>query len=347
MWIGSGGHYSFMNQIHASEKNLKSLGDALVVLFDDDPFTSREEVSQVNTLKMARLEIARILSEFSSLGKIRLSEVFAAKLGLGPLPKPPHFQCVDPKVRNFVSVDEVQLSRYPARVFADGLWRDLEDLMKRSSVDWTMFWRELAYSAQDCSIASDGIITAQCVDNALQRISKSIIVSSDVVVPVTDRLVNYGTRASNGECEFNPGEMLDLCPWSCRAVSIARDRSVGVHQDHNSKFPFGTVEEWTIWLHRWFTMKPNSRIMLRASPKYIPREWMLVRAYESAAEDVSTSISRFDGQENAPSELFGEIRRLQELFSHPYDEQSPEMQKRYYRLPPTNSELIGGMGFMS
>ena len=54
-----------------------------------------------------------------------------------------------------------------------------------------------------------------------------------------------------------------------------------------------------------------SESMKRASPKYVPREWMLVEAYSAAAAGDHTVV-----------------HRLQELFRAPYDEQ-PEFEARY------------------
>lgn len=59
-----------------------------------------------------------------------------------------------------------------------------------------------------------------------------------------------------------------------------------------------------------------SQMMKRESPKYIPREWMLVKAYT----DANNGSFRF-------------LLELQELFKKPYDEQ-PEMEKKYYKLTP-------------
>lgn len=69
--------------------------------------------------------------------------------------------------------------------------------------------------------------------------------------------------------------------------------------------------------------------MRRVSPKYIPREYLLVDAY-TAAQKGDHSI----------------VRALQELFRHPYDEQ-PFFGEKYYKPRPRGSHLQGGVGFMS
>ena len=69
--------------------------------------------------------------------------------------------------------------------------------------------------------------------------------------------------------------------------------------------------------------------MRLASPKYIPREWMLVHAYDAAER----------GE-------YGPLHELHALLRRPYDEQ-PEMVRRYYQRAPAGSDQQGGVGFMS
>ena len=69
--------------------------------------------------------------------------------------------------------------------------------------------------------------------------------------------------------------------------------------------------------------------MRRASPKYVPREWMLAEAY-GAAEQGDYAL----------------VRSLHELLTTPYDEH-PEAATRFYRRRPAGVEQQGGIGFMS
>ena len=56
--------------------------------------------------------------------------------------------------------------------------------------------------------------------------------------------------------------------------------------------------------------------MNAVNPKYVPREWMLVKAYKDA-----------ENRDHA------ELHRLHELFKRPYDEQ-PEAEARYFVRSP-------------
>jgi uncharacterized protein YdiU (UPF0061 family) len=70
--------------------------------------------------------------------------------------------------------------------------------------------------------------------------------------------------------------------------------------------------------------------MRTVSPKFIPREWMLVKAYTKAQDEKDFSI----------------LHELMNVFERPYDEQ-PDYEKKYYRRAPPTAEHQGGTAFMS
>eukprot|EP00928_Gymnodinium_smaydae_P045640 TRINITY_DN30395_c0_g2_i1.p1 TRINITY_DN30395_c0_g2~~TRINITY_DN30395_c0_g2_i1.p1 ORF type:complete len:563 (-),score=121.99 TRINITY_DN30395_c0_g2_i1:214-1902(-) len=80
---------------------------------------------------------------------------------------------------------------------------------------------------------------------------------------------------------------------------------------------------WLQWLKRWDAMigpEPEVRAasvstMRRASPRYVPREWMLKEAYQAAQEGD-----------------FSIVRDLFQLFKHPYEKQ--EACEKYYTCKP-------------
>ena len=100
-----------------------------------------------------------------------------------------------------------------------------------------------------------------------------------------------------------------------------------------------TRREWARWLRWWLTelnavhgARPETRHsiaegMRRASPKYIPREWMLAEAYEAA--------ERGD---------YAAVRTLHDVLRRPYDEQ-PEVASRFFQRAPDGSDVQGGIGF--
>eukprot|EP00759_Apiculatamorpha_spiralis_P038080 PhF_6_TR37547/c0_g1_i1/m.55613 len=92
------------------------------------------------------------------------------------------------------------------------------------------------------------------------------------------------------------------------------------------------ISKWISWTEEWLkflglamidTKSDDNRhraarcakVMLRNNPKYIPREWMLMEAYQQASTDSS----------------YAEIHRLMKLFTQPYEEGTDEEHKKYYR----------------
>ena len=105
------------------------------------------------------------------------------------------------------------------------------------------------------------------------------------------------------------------------------------------------ITKWIEWLEYWFTSvrksiygtnystKDIAIAMKRVSPKFIPREWMLVNAYKLADKGDFTLVNE-----------------LQILFETPYAEHDAETIKKYYKKAPSNSNKgngIAGTTFMT
>ena len=70
--------------------------------------------------------------------------------------------------------------------------------------------------------------------------------------------------------------------------------------------------------------------MKRVNPKYTWREWLVAPAYQQAGQGDSSLI-----------------KELQQVFSHPYDEQTAELETRYDRLKPQDFFNAGGVSHYS
>ena len=95
--------------------------------------------------------------------------------------------------------------------------------------------------------------------------------------------------------------------------------------------------QWTQWLQRWRNriseggdLKATSEAMKRVNPKVTWREWLVAPAYEQAAQGD-----------------FSLVRELQEVFSHPYEDLSPELTATYDRLKPREFFNAGGVSHYS
>ncbi|KAH8064283.1 hypothetical protein JL722_1146 [Aureococcus anophagefferens] len=85
------------------------------------------------------------------------------------------------------------------------------------------------------------------------------------------------------------------------------------------------------WLDDWRALGPDAAAMDAANPAFVPREWMLVEAYEAA--------ERGDG---------AVVDRLAALFRRPYaEDQAQADSEAYFRRAPDDAHLTGGVGWMS
>ena len=96
-------------------------------------------------------------------------------------------------------------------------------------------------------------------------------------------------------------------------------------------------EQWQAWLKSWrdLVIKDGnlaeiSVSMKQTNPKYTWREWLIVPAYQQAMQGDYTLV-----------------RELQEVLSYPYDEQSQEVEDKYYRLKPKAFFNVGGVSHYS
>jgi len=99
--------------------------------------------------------------------------------------------------------------------------------------------------------------------------------------------------------------------------------------------------KWSTWLKQWITLLKSSgrsfndiaAHMNRTNPKFIPREWILVRAYNTAGEG-----------------NYLLLQEVQNLLRHPYDEQDDLMTTKYFRKAPPviyTGPGLAGTAFMT
>lgn len=236
-WTGSGEHFGFFNQPSAGYANY-------VVLV--------ESVAPVLAAAAGDDSTDKVVDHFSK----RAQGIFQ--------------DAVDGVTRQKMGFDE---NHEPA----DALWETLEPLLRKSRVDWTLFWRQLTYIVRDFKDSKD----YAAMMKALEANDQEREGSSPFYQPLSDEL-----RA-----------------------------------------------EWTAWIQSWRTAlsavgddaDETFERMRTTNPKYVLREWMLVKAYEAAAAD----------QE---AELFS----LFTLIQRPYEEGSESETAQYYRRAPDGALTTGG-----
>lgn len=106
-------------------------------------------------------------------------------------------------------------------------------------------------------------------------------------------------------------------------------------------------KRWSEWLAKWKSLIVNtstsdantisprfreelSRQMSLVNPKYTMREWLVVPAYQQAAEG-----------------NYSLVRELQTVMTQPYTEQSKDLEGQYYKLKPVECFDVAGVSFMS
>ena len=98
-------------------------------------------------------------------------------------------------------------------------------------------------------------------------------------------------------------------------------------------------KRWSQWFIKWKLLinisnteskEELSKQMKLVNPKYTLREWFLVPAYKRAKEGDYTLI-----------------KELQEIMTNPYEEQSKDVEEKYYRLKPSEFFAVAGISHVS
>jgi uncharacterized protein YdiU (UPF0061 family) len=123
-----------------------------------------------------------------------------------------------------------------------------------------------------------------------------------------------------------------------RELSMVPEDIVPLKKSFYNKADTETMDtRWTKWFTKWKLLidpassrEAISEQMKLVNPKYSLREWFLVPSYKQAAEGNYTLI-----------------RELNEVMTRPYDEQSKEVEEKYYRLKPSEFSEVGGISYLS
>ena len=145
-------------------------------------------------------------------------------------------------------------------------------------------------------------------------------------------LVNYDDALVNELLELMALTKVDYTIFFRRLSSIPENISA-----LKESFYLPNSEElnarWNRWLQHWLDcitgsrdVKITSKAMKYYNPKYTWREWLIVPAYQQG-EHGKTSL----------------IKELQQVFSHPYEEELGDLEFKYNRLKPREFFSAGGV----
>ena len=196
------------------------------------------------------------------------------------------------------------------RDIATEQWRACSVLLARHPTDWTVFWRQLsevpAAANQTTSTMLDLLAPAfyaplePPMRAAWSRwLTEWLAAMEDAYTPLPDV----------------EAEAHEVDEWMRQRTARAQTRADALAAGTSIAYAIDGIA--------------IGEGMRAASPKYVPREWMLVEAYEAA--------ERGD---------YAPLHALHAVLSRPYDEQ-PEVASRFYRRAPHGSDQQGGVGFMS
>ena len=122
-----------------------------------------------------------------------------------------------------------------------------------------------------------------------------------------------------------------------RELSHIPDDVSALKKSFYGKMPHQLDGQWQAWLKSWRDLVINggnlaeiSTKMKQTNPRYAWREWLVVPAYQQAMQGNYTLV-----------------KELQEVLSYPYDEQSQEVDDKYYRLKPKALSNVGGVSHYS
>ena len=126
-------------------------------------------------------------------------------------------------------------------------------------------------------------------------------------------------------------------PIFFRKLSAIPENLAALQESFYLPSPEPIEARWSQWLQRWrdqITASGDipgiSAAMKRVNPKITWREWLIAPAYQQAGQG-DTSL----------------IEELQQVFRHPYDELSPELEMKYDRLKPRDFFNAGGVSHYS
>ena len=121
-----------------------------------------------------------------------------------------------------------------------------------------------------------------------------------------------------------------------RELSHIPDDVSALKKSFYGKTPQHFDEQWQSWLKSWRELIDDGNLaeistkMKQTNPKYAWREWLIVPAYQQAMQGDYTLV-----------------KELQTVLSRPYDEQSQDVEDKYYRLRPSEFSDVGGVSHYS
>ena len=149
-------------------------------------------------------------------------------------------------------------------------------------------------------------------------------------------LIHYNESLVNELFQLMVQTKVDFTIFFRELCKIPNDLSA-LKTSFYASMPTHLEPQWQSWLQSWNELIQASgnpteiaEKMKRVNPKYTWREWLIAPAYQQAKQG-----------------NYALVKELQEVFSHPYEEQSQAIEEKYYRLKPDQYFNAGGISHYS
>ena len=199
-----------------------------------------------------------------------------------------------------------------------------------AEANFYMFWKAIRL------LVTDDAVALEQVDKACADFKKEINTTIQRMWAEKLGLTDYNDEVVQELFQLMVQTKVDFTIFFRELCQIPNDLSNLKISFYSSISP-QVEEKWQTWIQHWNELIQSigdpaeiAEKMKRVNPKYTWREWLIAPAYQQAKQGD-----------------YALIKELQEVFSHPYEEQSKAIEEKYYRLKPDQYFNAGGISHYS
>ena len=199
-----------------------------------------------------------------------------------------------------------------------------------AEANFYMFWKAIRL------LVTDDALALEQVDQACADFKKEINTTIQRMWAEKLGLTDYNDEVVQELFQLMVQTKVDFTIFFRELCQIPNDLSNLKISFYSSISP-QVEEKWQPWSQHWNELIQSigdpaeiAEKMKRVNPKYTWREWLIAPAYQQAKQGD-----------------YALIKELQEVFSHPYEEQSKAIEEKYYRLKPDQYFNAGGISHYS
>ena len=347
-WTGGGRHFSFLNQPIAAQKNFDMFCRSLMTLLEHEH--ARDELKAI-VMHLIEREYAKEIDTTAPLEEqvIRLAELFRDRL--------------TNLVSQWVRVGYCQGNFNSDNCAAGGFTLDYGpfgfcEFFEADYQPWTGGGRHFSFLNQPIAAQKNFDMFCRSLMTLLEENSAQLSqlnAINDGFSGVMERAMERMWATKLGLASYDHDLLIKLLQLMLRTgvdynmffreLSSIPEDMASLTKSFYYPPKAEVMTEWEAWLQSWreriekdaeaqgnqtnaiATIAENMR---KANPKFTWREWLIVPAYKAAEKDD-----------------FTQIHELQNILTAPYDEQSEEVENKYYQLRPLEFFSAGGVAHYS